>query len=329
MLTQALLLVAVIVMISGSILMSTIVTAKTAFHQALVGESHAAMSDATADFVTWAANRVRAANAEVSWLPIKDSSGRSDTSETKPLCGSTRVASDPSAACTHAMHATWMITGATTAGGRPPAGGKSPAQETQVDNLARTVDEQRITAIVSVDVQSADGKRTFASESREITARTFDASPYVVVTGVRAASTINGTIRTSEGDSGGHLGNYESAYVKYQSTPNPNYPSVVTDTRIFTTVACVNSVGFDSKNAFNEAGSHLVPVGRDGDADWVFEMPCSPTYSPTPTPNIRGYITQSETRMGPLRTTRRAHSRGQRKVQLPTLTSRRRRKDFV
>jgi len=168
---------------------------------------------------------------------------------------------------------------------------QEPAQETQVDNLARTVDEQRITAIVSVDVQSADGKRTFASESREITARTFDASPYVVVTGVRAASTINGTIRTSEGDSGGHLGNYESAYVKYQSTPNPNYPSVVTDTRIFTTVACVNSVGFDSKNAFNEAGSHLVPVGRDGDADWVFEMPCSPTYSPTPTPNIRGYIT--------------------------------------
>jgi len=290
MLTQALLLVAVIVMISGSILMSTIVTAKTAFHQALVGESHAAMSDATADFVTWAANRVRAANAEVSWLPIKDSSGRSDTSETKPLCGSTRVASDPSAACTHAMHATWMITGATTAGGRPPAGGKSPAQETQVDNLARTVDEQRITAIVSVDVQSADGRRTFASESREITARTFDASPYVVVTGVRAASTINGTMHTSEGDSGGHLGFKDFGDNPTRSKPNPQHPSYFTDTRIVTDVDCVNSVGFDSKNPHNEAGSHIIQVGRDGDSDWSFEMPCSPTYSPTPTPNVPGYL---------------------------------------
>jgi len=291
MLTQALLLVAVIVMISGSILMSTIVTAKTAFHQALVGESHAAMSDATADFVTWAANRVRAANAEVSWLPIKDSSGRSDTSETKPLCGSTRVASDPSAACTHAMHATWMVTGATTAGGRPPAGGKSPAQETQVDNLARTVDEQRITAIVSVDVQSADGKRTFASESREITARTFDASPYVVVTGVRAASTINGTMHTSEGDSGGYPGIRTNHFDAIRSTPDPRAPAVVTDTRIITDVDCVNSVDFDSNNPYHGDGSHIIQVGRDGDADWAFEMPCLPTYSPTPSPpNIAGYL---------------------------------------
>jgi len=286
---QALLLVAVMVVISGSILMSTIVTARSALHQSLIAQSQAAMSDATADFVTWATDRVQRKNAEVSWRPIKDSNGKSDTSEFKPLCDSKRAASSTSGPCTHFVSANWMVVGATTPGGRPQAGAGNAMQRTQVNNLARTVDEQRIAAIVSVDVQSADGRHTFSSDSREITARIFDASPYVVVTGVRAVSAINGTIKTSEGDSGGYRGSKDDASV--QSSPNPQYPTSVTDTRIVTTVNCVNTTSVNPGNPYNEAHNHIIEVGRDGDADWSYEMACTPTYRPTPAPvGVTGYL---------------------------------------
>lgn len=293
MIVQGLLLIAVIAVVSGTILTTTLVTAKTALHQTLVAQSRSAMSDATVDFVSWAQARVRAGGAQTSWSPRQTPSLSNDTNEFKPICDATSIPKDGVPACDHWEHNAWMVTGATTPAGQPPTTLRSASPGTTVSNLARTVDEQRISAIISTDIESKDGRHTYASESRQVTARIFDAPPYVVITGVRTLSSINGSLQAAEGDTGG----YRQARDTYFNTrsngrPDPLHPSNLTDTRIVTTVDCVNTGNENKQDPFavsNHADNLVIDMNRPGDADWAFQMPCDPTYRTPPVPNV-GYI---------------------------------------
>lgn len=281
MLVQGLLLVAVIVLISGSIITSTLVTAKAALSHSITAQAHTAMSDATADFVAWAQARVRASNAHASWSP-KTVSGKPDTTEFRPLCSASRVASATDPECKHAESISWIVTGTTD--GAPPAadsGGKYDGAF--AENMSRPVDEQRISAVISVDVDSMNGRQTFASMSREVTARVFDAAPYVVITGMREASANNGSISTGQGDSGGRMGQYIN---KTKQTPDPREPYRYTETRITASVNCENTPDVNSSDPahpYPGKVAQILEAGRDGDMDWQFQTPCVPTY-PTPQP---------------------------------------------
>ncbi|MDP9025271.1 MAG: hypothetical protein M3N13_07850 [Candidatus Eremiobacteraeota bacterium] len=295
MMIQGLLLVAVIAVISGTILTSTLVTAKTALHQTLAAQSRTAMSDATADFVTWAKARVQRDGAQTSWGPRQTQSLANDTSEFKPICDIAAINSaNAPKSCDHWEHNTWVVTGATTPAGQPAgAAQKDKPPGTTVSNLARTVDEQRITAFVSADVESKDGRYTFASESRQVTARIFDGPPYVIITGVRQISSSNGGVKTAEGDSGGYLDGSTKNYGEgINSRPDPIHPDRITDTRIVTTVDCVNTLtasNIDPYSRGNEANALVIDVNRQGDSDWAYQMPCAPAYKTPDVPN-KGYI---------------------------------------
>lgn len=279
MLVQAMLLIAVIVVISGSLLTNAIVTARAGFAQAVQAQSRTSMSDATADFVSWAQARVRNGGTQASWRR-QIVGGKSDSEEFRPICDPTVAAKSTAAACSHWEHNSWMVTGGTTVGSQTqPAARGQVAGGVKVFNLARTVDEQRITAVISVDVESPDGRQTYASDSREVTARIFDAPPWVVVTGVKEVGTMNGSIGAGEGDSGGFSNSPAFSQVA-MATPNPGLPANVTDTRIITTVTCANSQSFAQTNPIDGRDS-IISVGRDGDADWRYELPCAPRSPPT------------------------------------------------
>lgn len=290
MIIQAFLLIAVIVVITGSILSNSLVTARAGLAQSVQAESRAAMSDATADFVTWARGRVGGTvansegNAQTSWAP-KIIAGKDDTKEFKAICSSTTAqVQPPLPACAHYEHVTWMVLGGTTAGSNvlPPNWIPSQTQEAEVRNLARTVDEQRISAILSVDVQSADGLITYSSQSREVTARIFDALPYVAITGSKDLNAIQGAAKASEGDSGGFSYKDFLNYTFYNTRPTISNPAKVVDTRIITQVNCSNSstnINRDDPRQ-NPAQNLLINPRKDGNLQWAFELACIPKNPP-------------------------------------------------
>jgi hypothetical protein len=80
----------------------------------------------------------------------------------------------------------------------------SSNQNTVTANNLQTasfVDEQRVSAVVKVTLFSADGTSQIAERDELVTARTFGAAPYVVITGVADLSGSAGL--SSEGDSAG------------------------------------------------------------------------------------------------------------------------------
>lgn len=67
MLIQSLLLIATMLIVGSALLTSTLVSAKAAFHRAVIHKSETAMSDATAQFVSWAQNYVSKYGTEAPW----------------------------------------------------------------------------------------------------------------------------------------------------------------------------------------------------------------------------------------------------------------------
>ncbi|GAC1309378.1 MAG: hypothetical protein NVSMB21_15840 [Vulcanimicrobiaceae bacterium] len=154
--------------------------------------------------------------------------------------------------------------------------------------MSRVVDEQRIAATISVDVDTRDGRYTFASASRQVTARVFDAAPYVVITGVKEIATSNGTAMSASGDSGGYLDRRIGQQIK--QSPDPKLPSLMADTRIVTTVTCDNSRNISQSDPRSGSTSPLIEANRQGDMDWHYETVCVPTYQ-TPEPiKAPGYV---------------------------------------
>lgn len=285
MLVQALLLVAVIVLVSGSIVTSTIVNAKTALSHAVVAQSHAAMSDATAEFVLWAKQRVRDGSTHTSWSPHVVS-GRPDNTIFRNMCGASRASSTNDLGCDHAEKISWSVIGTTD---RPAIASNAIRQNapSYAENMSRPVDEQRISAIVSADVDSGNGRLTYASASRMITARIFDTIPYVVITGARDVASSSGSTKANQGDSGGH--NPGPIILRKSNRPDSSVPSEYTETRISATVNCKDSPSIDPRNPYAATGGPI-EAGRDGDSDWSFEIPCEPMYATPPPTTDPAYI---------------------------------------
>lgn len=285
MLVQALLLVAVIVLISGSILTNTVVTAKNALSHSLVVQSQAAMSDATAEFVAWAQDRVKKSNTHTSW-DSKIINGRSDTNEFKRMCDQIRLRDTLEPECIHSEYLTWKVTGSTDFS-LPQGLERSSNILSKAQNMSRPIDEQRIAAIISADVDSIDGRVTFASASRIITARVVDAAPYVIVTGSRELSTSIGTIGTALGDSAGEGAAYRD---RPKATPDPTAPNRYTNTLITTTVDCINTPDLNPADPTSGETSGLIQEGRDGNMDWIYQSACVPAYATPPPPMDPHYI---------------------------------------
>jgi hypothetical protein len=271
MLLQTLVLIASLVLVSGAVMVSALAGVKAAFHQIVLAKTETAMSDATQDFGAWAAAFVAKNGTEqtaAAWVPPA-------APLTESLCESAGSTAAAAGGCNLLATIAWKVTGSTT---------DAPTPETPIDpasvaeNLAATVDEQRISATLSVRLTDARGMTVYATASREVTARLLDVAPYVVVTAVRDTDLEAGSIHATEGDSAGAP---PLAGPGVEDQPNVKAPAVFTDTRIMTTVDCVNTSPFDQTDPASpqDASKSVVysfhPWGNQG---WAYEDPCAPTY---------------------------------------------------
>lgn len=258
MLMQSMVLLAAIIVISGTLLTNSLMTAKKNLHELLLTKTQIAMNNTVGDFEAWASQRVESSNTQTTWPTTF-------TRNIKSTCGLPT--------CQYWAYSQWLVTGATT--GLPRQANMTTTNATAL-NLATAVDEQRISAQITVNIDDASGKSTFSSATREITARTLNVAPFVVITGVKDLETASGQAGSVEGDSGG----YSSPKFYYQSKPDSNFPNEMTDTRIKADVDCNNSVaGRNQDNPYKDNAISIDhSVRQFGDQDWAYEVPCTPTY---------------------------------------------------
>jgi hypothetical protein len=126
------------------------------------------------------------------------------TTPIAPICPTPSASSDgapPPAPCPFqaSMQATVLDDTKQSANASP----SSTSTDVVANNLqtASFVDEQRVSALVKVTLYSADGSTQVAEREELVTARTFNAAPYVVITGVADLSGSAGL--PSEGDTAG------------------------------------------------------------------------------------------------------------------------------
>ena len=270
---QSMVLLAAIIVISGTLLTSTLMTAKKSLHELLLTKTQLAMNNTVGDFEAWAAQRVQSSNTQTTWPTTF-------TRNIKSTCGL------PS--CQYWAYSKWLVTGATTALSNNMA---TTTKHASAENLATTVDEQRVSAQITVNIDDQSGKTTYGSATREITARTLNVAPYVVVTGVKDVQTAAGQARSVEGDTGGAVGKVKSTFL---ISPNSDFPAGVTDTRIHTDLDCVNSIAADNQADpyADKAKSVDHSIRIFGDQDWQFEVPCIPSYDVAVPQNLSGFIPQ-------------------------------------
>jgi len=247
-LIQSLLLIATMLIVGSALLTSTLVSAKAAFHRAVIHKSETAMSDATAQFVGWAQSYVAKYGTEAPWpIGMQPQSGpiSEDLCTGKVLLGnesSQQGVPLERATCPLIGTIEWTVTGSSAAAAARAAETHSTSS---AQNLSVSLDEQRISATLTVIITNASGKTIFANHSRELTTRVFDASPYVAITGTRDVSSEVGNIHASEGDTGGAKAAFGLAA---QPSPAVEYPARFTDTRILTTIDCFNDARNDNEN---------------------------------------------------------------------------------
>jgi hypothetical protein len=280
-LIQSLLLIATMLIVGSALLTSTLVSAKAAFHRAVIHKSETAMSDATAQFVSWAQNYVSKYGTEAPWpTGTQPQSGpiSEDLCTGKVLSGNALGApgaSPSNGTCALMATMEWTVTGSSATTALRPV---QTAATSTAQNLSVSLDEQRISATLTVIITNASGKTVFANHSRKLTARIFDASPYIAVTGSRDVPTEVGNIHSSEGDTGG-AGRFLSS--NRSVAPSPVDPSAFTDTQILTTIDCANTTTNNDQNN-PEADGSSVYFDRSqrnyGNLAWAFEAPCAPTY---------------------------------------------------
>ncbi len=266
--------------VGSALLTSTLVSAKAAFHRAVIHKSETAMSDATAQFVTWAQNYVIKNGTEAPWPtgmqpqggPISENlcTGSLISGNTPSESG----AVSSSGKCPLMATMEWTVTGSSAAS---IAHAVQSAAASTAQNLSASLDEQRISATVTVIITSASGKTVLVNHSRELTARIFDAIPHVAITGTHDVSTEVGDIHASEGDTAGAIQRTDVTV----APPHANSPTNFTDTRIVTDIDCANS-NADNNQQNPNADGDAVYFDRSrrvyGNLAWAFEAPCSPRY---------------------------------------------------
>jgi hypothetical protein len=264
MLIQSLLTIAIIALLAGTILTSSLVAARTAIHEQASRNVEAALDRGTAVFTTWAARFVQSHTATGSW-PLPEQATAPE-SMCESMAGS----------CHLAANIAFRITGSSAVGNSTP--GSTGSDEAL--NLQTLIHEQRISAEVMATVTNDSGV-PLGSGTREVTARVFDASPWIVVTGARDATTVLGSVHAAEGDTAGTTATAAQGVADPAVTPDPQHPSNFRTTVINVTMTCNNSVA--NSNQSNPRLDNRAPGNRN--LPWgvqlrhgAYETPCSPTY---------------------------------------------------
>jgi hypothetical protein len=269
-LLQTLISIVIIVLLSSALFTGTLVSAKVALHESATREVQLALARGTDDFTRWAANYVYRNHANAEWPPSLQ------TTVPQPICDSIQPTKPTSATCGLFEMATYRVTGSTTSPSPRSVAGESD-QDT-AENLQTAVDEQRISAEVTSTVTTASGA-VLGTGTRELTLRVFDVPPWAIVTGTRDLSSVLGSLRAAEGDTGGAR---PSQLVSAHKAPNLSAPGGYIDTAIGVTLTCANSaLNSDQQSPLSDnqpPGNNNMPWGVQAIRQ-AFEAPCQPQYA--------------------------------------------------
>ena len=284
MLLQSLLLVVALALIGSALLTSTLVSAKSAFHEMVMRQSRSAMTDATASLISWAQDNVR--ENGIDQLPVW--AQKTQPSDIHPACAAeanNSIRGDATTNCKLFSIISWNTTGHTDSTDDSLA----DVQSSEANNLATAQNEHRISATINVAITDSTGAVVYSRQSREITARVFQAYPYIVLTGQRDTSSEVLTISSSEGDTAGYAKQNDHLNAVSVS-PNQARPASYTSTVILTTINCGNTINNLFANAQLDnnqvAFAQLRPYGN---VSWAYEVPCKPMQRINPATAPSGY----------------------------------------
>jgi hypothetical protein len=280
MLLQSLATIAVMVLLAGALLVSSLASATFALHEGATRSAGIALARGTHEVTAWISNFVHK-NGAGGALPMQE-----QMLAPQPLCDDLTESGAPGAsqpvrtgACAYAT-ISYRVTG-TTAGGADGSTGPDTAE-----NLQTVVDEQRASVELTATITSASGE-VLASGTRQLTLRLFDAQPWVVVTGTRDVSTVLGSIHAAEGDTAGQTGAGTASAIA--ATPNPLDPSSFQDTSIHVTMTCTNSSANSDPSRPDRddqpPGNDNLPWGVQAQHG-AFEAPCQPAYALSVSPGV-------------------------------------------
>jgi len=276
MLLQSLATIAVMVLLAGALLVSSLASATFALHEGATRSAGIALARGTNDVTAWLSNFVHK-NGASGALPTQE-----QMLAPEPLCVGVTARAVSDAAQTVAcgfVTISYRVTG--TTGGADGATGPDTAE-----NLQTVVDEQRVSVELTATITSGSGE-VLASGTRQLTLRLFDAQPWVVVTGARDVSTVLGSIHAGEGDTAGQTGAGTASAIA--ATPNPLDPSSFQDTSIHVTMTCTNSsANSDPSRPERDdqpPGNDNLPWGVQAQHG-AFEAPCQPAYALSVSPGV-------------------------------------------
>jgi hypothetical protein len=242
MLVPVIFVVALMVTLATAMLESSVFAAKIALHRSVARYSELAVSDGVADFTAELADFVKQNGSSGPWPRA--------TSRTQPksVCDAGIAAGGCPPFFSTVERTITDASGAVT----------NTSSADGVRNVQTSgINEARISVVVSATIGAQNGSIIFGSRARLLTYRVFEAAPYAIVSGSRDLTSVNDSLRTAQGDSGGAPAAWG---------PSAAGGSAPHDTRIHVRLVCAQTAGNDG-----------LPWGNGGAA---FEATCNPTASP-------------------------------------------------
>ncbi|MFZ1126130.1 MAG: hypothetical protein WAN59_13415 [Candidatus Baltobacteraceae bacterium] len=259
---QTLLVVMITLTLGTALLTNGLLSTRAAFHGLTSRYLDAAMSESEAQATAQLRAIVRNGGTEGPWPAGAQSLAAGS------LCA---AASASPGACPFTYQASWQITGSSS----PPAS-PSPGPDLAANLQIGVIDEQRVSAAVTLTMAGRSSLEPVASRTRFLTIRVLRLPPYAIVSGVRDYETVNGLFQAAEGDTGGtpaHPGNTMLG-IHDQPAPDPGAPDRYRDTTIQVVAKCHQVLPIaDPMSANRSSQNDGLPWGIN--AEQAYEAPCT------------------------------------------------------
>jgi hypothetical protein len=261
MLIHAMFAVLLIVAFTATILTQALVASKIALHATVARYLEAASGDAVADLTGGMQYYVKHAGAAGPWL-VEGSESRSPR---RPVCAETVASGE----CPFSYDISARVTGSTT--GTAPGGGTDVALNLQ----SAVIDEQRVSAQVTVRLYARDSDKILGSRTRYLTYRVLNSAPYAIISGVRDGTTVNGLAASAQGDTSGTAAlTIKNGTISDNPAPQVDSPDAYRDSTVQVRMIC---------STINDASRLQSPPGNEntpwGVSALGLEQPCQPDSS--------------------------------------------------